>query len=280
MWMMTRKSAAELDGILYFLCDALNAVIDDSSYLAHHSAVAPKIAAGLAAAEIAARLAMFREQVCHVSEREFMIVTKLARARHWARELRRHERHLRSDIDAFLALTARCEAMARDCAPDPQGLFDGEAQPKRFLAGRVPGGRLAAEAALSLMERLEAADGSIPLPDDDTPLYLIGGELSVEALEEACERLLARLSAHYGWEEGAPEAIAEDGAEVPQAEGEAEAIERAEAKAPEPDDAATDAEAAAPDQAAQASQEPTADDDPFSRDPAEHAAQPEVAQAT
>jgi len=214
MWMMRRKSAEELDGILYFLSNALTSVMEDNSHLAHHGAMAPKIGAGLATAEIASRLAMFREHVCDVSEREFMVVTKLARARHWARELRRCEPHLRADIDAFLSVTARCEAMARDCAPDAESLFDGEAQPKRFLAGRVPVGRSAAEAALSLMERLQAADSGEPLPDDGGPRYLIGGELSIEALDEACERLMARLSAHYGWEDGALEAIAEDEAEA------------------------------------------------------------------
>jgi len=212
MWMMRRKSAEELDGILYFLSNALTSVMEDNGHLAHHGAMVPQIGAGLATAEIASRLAMFREQVCDVSQREFMVVTKLARARHWARELRRHEPHLRADIDAFLSVTARCETMARNRAPDPESLFDGEAHPKRFLAGRVPAGRSAAEAALSLMERLQAAERGDPLPDDGGPRYLIGGELSVEALDEACERLLARLSAHYGWEDGLPDAIEQDGA--------------------------------------------------------------------
>lgn len=212
MWMMRRKSAEELDGILYFLSNALTSVMEDNGHLAHHGAMVPQIGTGLATSEIASRLAMFREQVCDVSQREFMVVTKLARARHWARELRRHEPHLRADIDAFLSLTARCEAMARNRAPDPESLFDGEAHPKRFLAGRVPAGRSAAEAALSLMERLQAAERGETLADDGGPRYLIGGELSVEALDEACERLLARLSAHYGWEDGDPDAIEDDGA--------------------------------------------------------------------
>ncbi len=222
MWMMRRKRAEELDSILYFLSNALTSVIEDNSHLAHHGAALPRISAGLAAAEIASRLAMFREQVCDVSQREFMVVTKLARARHWARELRRHEPHLRADIDAFLSLTSRCEAMARDCVPDPESLFDGEAQPKRFLAGRVPVGRSAAEAALSLMERLQASEHGEVIPEDGGPRYLIGGELSVEALDEACERLLARLSAHYGWEAGSSEGLGEEpperlDAEPPQA---------------------------------------------------------------
>lgn len=233
MWMMRRKSAEELDGILYFLSDALTSVIDDNSYLAHHGAMVPKIGAGLAAAEIASRLAMFREQVCDVSQREFMVMTKLARARHWARELRGHEPHLRADIDAFLSVTAKCEAMARDCAPDPESLFDGEAHPKRFLADRMPAGRAAAEAALSLMERLEAAHSGEPLPDDDGPRYLIGGELSVEALDEACERLLARLSEHYGWDE-APDALGEGDTEARDGEPAASLPQR-EAAAAEPE---------------------------------------------
>lgn len=199
MWMMRRKSAEELDSILYFLSNALTSVIDDNSYLAHHGATMPQIGAGLATAEIASRLAMFREQVVDVSEREFMVVTKLARARHWAQELRRHEPHLRADIDAFLAATASCERMVRNRTPDAQSVFDGQAQPKRFLANRVPEGRLAAEAALSLMERLEAAERG-EVPEETGPRYLIGGEMSVEALNDACERLLARLLVHYGWE--------------------------------------------------------------------------------
>jgi hypothetical protein len=262
MWMMRRKSAEEMDGILYFLSNALTSVMEDNSHLAHHGAMMPQIGAGLAAAEIASRLAMFREQVCDVSQREFMVVTKLARARHWARELRRHEPHLRADIDAFLSVTARCEAMARDCAPDPESLFDGEAQPKRFLAGRVPAGRSAAEAALSLMERLQAAESGDPLPDDGGPRYLIGGELSVEALDEACERLLARLSAHYGWEDAAQEAIAEDEPEAlddepsdPEARGASEPAK------------AADGDAAAVESVTEADTTPRASEgeDPFAR---------------
>ncbi|RIA54955.1 hypothetical protein [Dichotomicrobium thermohalophilum] len=209
MWPIKRKSAEELDGILYFLSSALTSVIDESSYLAHHEAALPKLGAGLATAEIASRLAMFREQVRDVSEREFVIVTKLARARHWAQELRRYEPHLRADIDAFLATTARCETMARERPADAQSLFDGHAQPKRFLADRVPGGRVAAEAAVSLVSRLEAAESGKSRAEDG-PSYLIGGEISVELLNEACETLLARLAAHYGWEDDTAEGLAED----------------------------------------------------------------------
>ena len=200
MWMIRRKNAEELDSIVYFLSSALNAAIDDSTYLAHHRSMTPQIGAGLATSEIASRLAMFREQVCDVSQREFMLVTKLARARHWAQQLRRHEPHMRADIDAFLSVTAPCEGMVRNRATDAQSVFDGHAQPKRFLADRMPAGRVAAEAALSQMERLEAAERG-ELPDDDGPRYLIDGEISVEALNEACERLLTRMSVHYGWED-------------------------------------------------------------------------------
>jgi hypothetical protein len=260
MWPNKRKSAEELDSILYFLSSALTSVIDESSYLAHHHAALPQIGAGLATAEIASRLAMFRQQVCDVSEREFIIVTKLARARHWAQELRRYEPHLRADIDAFLAATACCETIARERTPDAQSLFDGHAQPKRFLADRVPGGRVAAEAALSLMERLEVAESGEPMAEDG-PSYLIGGELSVEALNEACETLLARMAAHYGWEDEAQGLPAEDevqedddGADTsePYAEDDTAAVEvtpdeTAEAEAgeePPADDAPAGAEAA------------------------------------
>ncbi|MFP3920151.1 MAG: hypothetical protein ACLFU3_00470 [Dichotomicrobium sp.] len=243
MWMMRRKSAEELDSILYFLSNALTSVIDDNSYLAHHGATMPQIGAGLATAEIASRLAMFREQVVDVSEREFMVVTKLARARHWAQELRRHEPHLRADIDGFLAATASCEAMARNRMPDAQSVFDGQAQPKRFLADRVPGGAVAAEAALSLMERLEAAERG-DVPEQKGPRYLIGGEMSVEALNDACERLLARLSVHYGWE-NEQAAVEHENEEAAQLDEAAEA-DGEEAQEPEAS-AAQDAEAVAAD---------------------------------
>lgn len=201
---MRRKSGEELDTILYFLSNALNSVIEDNSYFAHYRAAVPRISAGLATAEIASRLAMFREQVCDASEREYMVLTKLARARHWAQELRRHEPHLRADIDTFLSITARGEDLVREAGPDPQSLFDGDAQPKRFLAERLPGGHAAAETALSLMERLSASEAGEPVSDDAGPRYLIGGELSVDALDEACERLLTRLSMHYGWTDEGP----------------------------------------------------------------------------
>jgi len=295
MWMMKRKGPEELDGILYFLSNALTSVLDDNSHLAHHGAMVPKIGAGLGAAEIASRLAMFREQVCDVSQREFMVVTKLARARHWARELRRFEPHLRADIDAFLSVTARCETMARDCAPDPESLFDGQAQPKRFLAGRVPGGRSAAEAALSLMERLQAAERGEALPDDGGPRYLIGGELSVEALDEACERLLARLSEHYGWDDHAADAIDEDETEslenepeasLPDTTTEAETAEAAATGQSEPE-AASENDAPPPETITEAAtcQAPEAED-PFARaedEPVsaqERSGKPEATQAT
>jgi len=250
MWMMKRKSAEELDSILYFLSSALTSVIDDNSYLAHHGAAMPNIGAGLATAEIASRLAMFREQVCDVSQREFMVVTKLARARHWAQELRRHEPHLRADIDAFLSATARCEAMARNRAPDAQSVFDGQAQPKRFLADRVPGGRAAAEAAVSLVERLEAAERG-EQPEPDGPRYLIGGEMSVEALNEACERLLARLSAHYGWEDDNAELEDDTEADTPELTNEADAPDAGTAT---PDEV-TDTETAADDEVKEVAEE-------------------------
>jgi hypothetical protein len=237
MWPIKRKSAEELDSILYFLSSALTSVIDESSYLVQHHAALPQIGAGLATAEIASRLAVFRQQVCDVSEREFVIVTRLARARLWAHELRRHEPHLRADIDAFLAATVRCEAMARERRSDAQSLFDGHAQPKRFLADRVPGGRVAADAALSLMERLEAIERG-EIADDESPSYLIGGEISVEALNDACETLLARLAAHYGWAEEAAAELDEPEIGEADADEDEEALDEAEAGTAEPEQTA------------------------------------------
>lgn len=253
MWPIKRKSAEELDSILYFLSSALTSAIDESSYLAHHHAALPQIGAGLATAEIASRLAMFRRQVCDVSEREFIVVTKLARARHWAQELRRYEPHLRADIDAFLAATACCETIARERTPDAQSLFDGHAQPKRFLADRVPGGRVAAEAALSLMERLQAAESGEP-QSEDGPSYLIGGEISVEALNDACETLLARMAAHYGWE---------DEAQGPPAVDEAQEADAADASEPDAEDDTAAVELTPDDTVdAEAGEEPPPDDAP------------------
>ena len=264
MWPIKRKSAEELDSILYFLSSALSSVIDESSYLAQHNAALPQIGAGLATAEIASRLAMFRHQVCDVSEREFMIVTKLARARHWAQELRRYEPHLRADIDAFMADTSCCETIRRARMTDPQSLFDGHAHPKRFMADRLPGGRVAVDAALSLMERLEAVEGDETPADDDAPSYLIGGEISVEALNEACEGLLARMAAHYGWENDAAET--ETGAVA--------------INAPKPSEAAgasaTQTASSEPDAETQGKTEPCATDVSENADPAQPSAQESV----
>jgi len=273
MWPIKRKSAEELDSILYFLSSAITSVIDENSYLVHHQAALPQIGAGLATAEIASRLAVFRQQVCDVSEHEFAILTKLARARHWAQELRRYEPHLRADIDAFLSATKHCETMARERTADAQSLFDGHAQPKRFLADRVTGGRVAAEAALSLMERLQSLERG-EIADDEAPSYLIGGEVSVEALNDVCETLLARLAAHYGWADEAQGLSAEkasaalDEPEIAEADADEDppAADRAEADTAEPEptvaadgDAITEAPEKTEDAVSEVGQEPASD---------------------
>jgi hypothetical protein len=114
----------------------------------------------------------------------------------------------------------------------------------------VPGGRAAAEAAVSLVERLEAAQRG-EQPEPDGPRYLIGGEMSVEALNEACERLLARLSAHYGWEDDNAELEDDTEADTPELTNEADAPDAGTAT---PDEV-TDTETAADDTAGDAAEE-------------------------
>ncbi len=234
MWKFDQASDEQLDSILYFLCSALSSAIDDGDYLCRNSYQLPDIRPGLGTEEISSRLAAFREQIWDVGNCEALVLTKISRAREWAVSLRRHEPHLRADIDAFMSATAACEPLSRRIMPDANALFDGAAQPRRFFARRMgpltQGALALAAPETNENEADEAFSGTAQRS------YMIAGVTSMSEIIDACDRLLVRLSQHYGWDEmsgdiadealGAGEADRETAAE-PRDDGEAETLQEA-----------------------------------------------------
>lgn len=193
MWKMMQANEEQLEAVLYFLCSSLYSALEDSDYLSRNSCQLPELGPGLATTEIVSRLADFRERIWDVGNCEALVVTKILRARQWALELRRYEPHLRADIDAFLQATEVCKGMSERLVPDAHQLFDGDAQPRRFFARRISACGTAESGA-------QAIEGASP---DLSHTYRIGGEVAVDEINDACERLLTRLGEHYGWDEEA-----------------------------------------------------------------------------
>jgi hypothetical protein len=197
MWNFNQASDEQLDSILFFLCSSLSSAIDDGDYLSRHSCELPDIRPGLATEEISSRLATFREQIWDVGNCEALVLTRITRAREWALALRRHEPHLRADIDAFMSATASCEPLSRRLMPDAGALFDGAAQPRRFFARRL---------APATLETLALAESEPDAREDLLPhSYMLAGETNIADIIDACDRLLVRLGQHYGWDEMQPD---------------------------------------------------------------------------
>lgn len=182
MGLLSTVDEGHLESIVYFLSEALRAAIEAGDSLQQSGCDVPHLDHGMDCAEIADRLASFRQYIQGLWSREVLLIAKLLRARELAKELRMHEPELRPEIDTFRLATVSSADMQETLLPDAQNLFNGAVQPKRFLAARG-------------YSAIDDAGGAHSLLG-----YRIAGQVDVRLLLDACEALHFGLAARYGFD--------------------------------------------------------------------------------
>jgi hypothetical protein len=180
--MLSTEEEGHLESIVYFLSEALRAAIEAGDRLQQSPCSLPQFTPAMDCAEIADKLASFRQHVNALWSDEMLMLTKVLRARELAKELRIHEPDLKPEIDTFQLATVMAPDLRDLLIPDADTMFNGAAQPKRFLEAR-----------------------GYPLADAEItgePLlgYRLAGQLDVRLLIGACETLHFGLAARYGFD--------------------------------------------------------------------------------
>lgn len=182
MGLLSTVDEGHLESIVYFLSEALRAAIEAGDSLQQSGCDVPHLDQGMDCAEIADRLASFRQYIQDLWSREVLLIAKILRARELAKELRVHEPELRPEIDTFRLATVNSADMQETLLPDAQNLFNGAVQPKRFLEARG-------------YSAIDDAGGEHSLLG-----YRIAGQVDVRLLLDACEALHFGLAARYGFD--------------------------------------------------------------------------------
>ncbi len=181
MGMLSTEEEGHVESIVYFLSEALRAAIEAGDRLQQSPCTMPQFTPAMDCAEIADRLAAFRQHVDALWSGEMLMLTKILRARDLAKELRLYEPDLKPEIDTFRLATVMATDLRDLLMPDADNVFNGAVQPKRFLEAR---GYPATEAEM-LGEPLLG--------------YKLAGQLDVRLLLDACETLHFGLAARYGF---------------------------------------------------------------------------------
>ncbi len=182
MGILSTEEAGHLESIVYFLSEALRAALEAGDRLQQSPCSMPQFTPAMDCAEIAGKLASFRQHVNELWSGEMLMLTKILRARDLAKELRLYEPGLKPEIDTFRLATVMATDLRDLLLPDAENVFNGGVQPKRFLEARG-------------YPETEAEMLGKPLLG-----YKMAGQLDVRLLLGACETLHFGLAARYGFD--------------------------------------------------------------------------------
>lgn len=180
MGTLSTEAQDHTESVVYFLCEALRSAIEVGINLEQGAHDTPQIAPGMDCAEIADKLAAFRQHMHELWSCEVLMVAKILRARDLAIELKSCEPELKSELDVFRLATASCNMLRDLLRPKAQNMFDGACHPRQFLQNRC----------VANFNEDEHHGSS----------YRIAGHTEIEQLLDACEALQYGLAAHYGYE--------------------------------------------------------------------------------
>lgn len=180
MGILSTEAQDHTESVVYFLCEALRSAVEVGISLEQGAYDTPQIVPSMDCAEIADRLAEFRQHMHELWSCEVLLVAKILRARDLASELKSCEPELKAELDVFRLATANCNMLRDLLKPKAQNMFDGACHPRQFLHDRC----------LTASGQDETVAGS----------YRIAGHTEIEQLLDACEALQYGLAAHYSFE--------------------------------------------------------------------------------
>ncbi|MGI9388256.1 MAG: hypothetical protein ACR2OX_12575, partial [Methyloligellaceae bacterium] len=178
----------QLQSVVFFLSDHLMAVLEESDYIGSLSYSSAPVSSDISAKDILNRLDDFHTFLDQIKSHEFLLVTKLTQARHWALHLRNLDPQFRPIIDLFTVSTDICEDMGSVLGPDDEAVFNGAGQPQYFIESR------------QLLNDVENADGApVKIAADET--FMLGGRIRLLELVRVVTGFLESLNTHYGLKE-------------------------------------------------------------------------------
>ena len=182
---MEMRDDEQLQSVVFFLCDHLDSVVDESDHIIALSYSSAPISTDMSSENVLKRLDEFHSFLDQIKTHELLLVTKLTQARHWSFHLRDLDSRFRPIIDLFTVATDICDDMGNVLGPDDDAVFNGAGQPQHFIESR----HLVTGSA-------DSDNPPVRIAVDDG--FLLGGRIRLLELVRVCTSFRNSLETRYG----------------------------------------------------------------------------------
>ncbi|GBF26254.1 hypothetical protein MnTg02_01291 [bacterium MnTg02] len=182
---MEMRDDEQLQSVVFFLCDHLDSIVDESDQIVALSYSSAPISTDMSSENVLKRLDEFHSFLDQIKTHELLLVTKLTQARHWSFHLRDLDHRFRPIIDLFTVATDICDNMGNVLGPDDDAVFNGAGQPQHFIESRQ-----------LLTETLEMDNPPVRIAVNDS--FLLGGRIRLLELVRVCASFRKSLETRYG----------------------------------------------------------------------------------
>ncbi len=183
------QNEEQLQSVVYLLSDHLCSAIEVADQIMGLRYVSEPISPGLSSENILSRLDDFHRFLDHIRTYEFLLVTKINQARHWALHLRNFESDFRPLIDLFTTSTDIVADASNILETNEEAIFNGEGQPQHLIESRQ-----------LFTETLRDEEDGVcqPVCISANENFLLGGKVRLVALIDVCTTFLDSLDARFG----------------------------------------------------------------------------------
>lgn len=178
----------QLQSIVYFLSDHVCCALEAGEAIQALSYEPDEVLSDLTSDEILVRLDDFHQFLNLIRHYEYLVLTRLNQARHWATQLRQMDSGFRPIIDLFTTATSMVDDANGLLGEDDQAVFNGAGEPQHFMESRC------------LVVRERSQDGR-PKKVSADEHFLLGGKVLLEALLEVCNTFHLSLDSRFSFDE-------------------------------------------------------------------------------
>lgn len=187
----------QLQTIVYFLSDHVCTAIEAAEAIFAETYEPDPLISDLNNEQILRSFDDFHRFLDRIRHYEYLILTRLNQARHWATQLRFIDPDFRPVIDLFTTTTNIISDAGSLLGEDEEDVFNGISEPENWLEAR----------GLIVLDESESGTPRKITTDEN---YLLGGKILLTGLIEVCESFHDALEARYA-------AFAEETAADPEA---------------------------------------------------------------
>lgn len=174
----------QLQSIVYFLSDHVCTSLEASEAILAEAYEPEAELSALTADEILHALDDFNAYIDKLRHYEYLIITRLNQARHWATQLRQIDSDFRPVIDLFSTTTNIVSDASALLGEDENDAFNGDGEHHNFIQTRQ----------LLVTNGNDANAPKHVFADEN---YLFGGKVLLISLMEVCESFHTALEARY-----------------------------------------------------------------------------------